>query len=76
MLLPMKFLNRLFRRNKLELHDKSCNVQYLAVINDKWQWFSTKEDMFNYISEYSNVNTIFKLAMFRNEMYELEKNEQ
>lgn len=46
---------------------------YCAVINDKMQWFDTKEAMLQAIEAYSKVNTIFSLSMFRYDMFNLVK---
>ena len=66
----MKWLRKLLSR-KIAVSDDGCQIQYAAVINEKWQWFNSKEEMFDFISEYAKVNTIYKVAMFRNEMYNL-----
>lgn len=67
---------KLFRHKRTKLVDKPrpCNTQYVAVINDKWQWFNSKQELLTYLEEYSKTNTIYSLSMFRNEMYEVEKN--
>lgn len=64
-----KFKNR----KQVNLKEGLAAVQYLAIVNDKWQWFDSRESLLKYIEEYSKNNVIFSLNMQRIEVYSLEK---
>lgn len=46
---------------------------YCCSINGSFLEFKTKQAMLNYIEDYSSKNTIFNLAMFRTDMFNLIK---
>lgn len=66
-----KFLKR--SKAVIKEKDVAFNVQYCAVVNNNWKWFSTKDEMLKFLVDYSKVNIIYSLTMFRNEMYECKK---
>lgn len=67
----MKF-NFLKRRHKDDVVELKESF-YCCIINDNWFRFSQKEAMLDFIEKYSSKNTIYKLSMFRTDMFNLIK---
>lgn len=69
-------LKKLFKRRKqFNLKEGLTGVSYLAVVNDKWQWFEDRDSLLRYVEDYSSKNVIYSLNMQRIEVYQLEKSE-
>lgn len=65
------FKNLLKRNKKDVIQFDRC--YYQAMINDKCQWFETKQQMLEYIEEYEKLNKIYSLSLFRFDMFNLIK---
>lgn len=67
-------LKRLLKKhNQTKLIESNCEVQFCAVINDRFTWFNSQKEMLDYIEEFGNENIIHKLTMFKHQIYQLKK---
>lgn len=67
------FFTRLFNSEHSNDVVEFKETLYSCVINDKMSWHKNKQEMLNYIEEYSKTNVIYSLTMFRSDMFNLLK---
>lgn len=62
-----------FRRKNRPDVTEFNESQYCLNLNDKMSWYDSKEEMLNYIEEYSKLNVVYSLSMFRFDIFNLIK---
>lgn len=70
----LKRLRRKQRKNNLS--EEPCEVQYCAVINDRFTWHKSLDDMLSFVDEFGKNNIIHKLSMFKHQIYSLNEYKQ
>lgn len=48
-------------------------TQFEAIVNGDMRLFNSRKEMFSFIEEYSKLNTIYSLSMFKVQLFEIEK---
>lgn len=64
---------KLFHRNRKKDDIQYDRCQYCCELNHSTSWFDSKQEMLDFIEDYSKKNTIYSLSMFRFDIYNLIK---
>lgn len=59
------------KRNPKQLQESNCEVQYCAVINDRFTWFNTQQEMLEFVEKFGKENIIHKITLFKHQIYQL-----